>query len=50
MCKNERNCDAESIEEYIAVGGYQALAKVMGSMSPQEVIDEEQYRLEVCLS
>ena len=31
------NCgkiDAESIEEYIAVGGYQALAKVMGSMSP----------------
>ena len=37
------NCgkiDAESIEEYIAVGGYQALAKVMGSMSPQEVIDE----------
>lgn len=37
------NCgkiDAESIEEYIAVGGYQALAKVIGSMSPQEVIDE----------
>ena len=37
------NCgkiDAESIDEYIAVGGYQALAKVVGGMTPQEVIDE----------
>ncbi len=37
------NCgkiDAESIDEYIAVGGYQALAKVLGGMTSQEVIDE----------
>ena len=37
------NCgkiDAESIDEYIAAGGYQALAKALGSMTPQDVIDE----------
>jgi bidirectional [NiFe] hydrogenase diaphorase subunit len=37
------NCgriDAESIEEYIAAGGYDALAKVVTEMQPQEVIDE----------
>ena len=28
-----------SIEEYIALGGYQALGKVLGSMSPEEVIE-----------
>jgi NADH:ubiquinone oxidoreductase subunit F (NADH-binding)/(2Fe-2S) ferredoxin/Pyruvate/2-oxoacid:ferredoxin oxidoreductase delta subunit len=35
------NCgaiDAESIEEYIGVDGYQALAKVVSSMTPAEVI------------
>lgn len=37
------NCgviDPENIEEYIAKDGYQALAKVLTSMSQQEVIDE----------
>lgn len=38
-----RNCgviDPENIEEYIAVDGYQALAKVLTSMEPKSVIDE----------
>ena len=38
-----RNCgviDPENIDEYIAFDGYQALAKVLTSMSSQEVIDE----------
>jgi len=30
----------ESIEDYIAVGGYQALSKVLTSMNPLSVIDE----------
>lgn len=37
------NCgkiNAESIDEYIAVGGYEALAKVLTEMSPEEVIEE----------
>ncbi|NMB55450.1 MAG: NADH-quinone oxidoreductase subunit NuoF [Leptolinea sp.] len=38
-----RNCgliNPEKIEEYIASGGYQALAKVLTSMTPGEVITE----------
>lgn len=38
-----RNCgiiDPYSIEEYIACDGYQALAEVLSSLSPQEVIEE----------
>ncbi|MDD5591240.1 MAG: NADH-quinone oxidoreductase subunit NuoF [Dehalococcoidales bacterium] len=38
-----RNCgiiDPESLEDYLAAAGYQALEKVLNSMSPQEVIDE----------
>ena len=38
-----RNCgviDPAQIEEYIAVDGYQALHKVLTSMTPDEVIDE----------
>jgi len=38
-----RNCgliNPQSIEEYIAVGGYQALGKVLTSMTPEEVIEE----------
>ena len=31
----------EQIEEYIAVGGYKALAKAVTTMTPQEVIDED---------
>ena len=37
------NCgriDAESIDEYIAAGGFCALAKALFEMSPQEVIEE----------
>jgi len=38
-----RNCgviDPESIDDYLAAGGYKAIEKVLSSMSPQEVIDE----------
>jgi len=38
-----RNCgliDPQSIEEYIAVGGYQALGKALTSMPPEGVIEE----------
>ncbi|HDP70569.1 MAG TPA: NADH-quinone oxidoreductase subunit F [Actinobacteria bacterium] len=38
-----RNCgqiDPTNIEDYIAVGGYEALAKVLSDMTPEEVIDE----------
>jgi NADH-quinone oxidoreductase subunit F len=38
-----RNCgviDPGNIEEYIAVGGYSALAKVLGEMTPEQVVDE----------
>ncbi len=37
-----RNCgviDPENIEEYIAMDGYQALAKVVTEMTPEQVID-----------
>ena len=38
-----RNCgviDPENIDEYIAFDGYKALAKVLTTMTPQEVIEE----------
>ena len=38
-----RNCgkiDPESIEDYIAEDGYQALGKVLSEMTPEEVVDE----------
>lgn len=38
-----RNCgfiDPQNIEEYIGADGYAALAKVLGEMTPQQVIDE----------
>ena len=38
-----RNCgviDPENIDEYIGVGGYEALGKVLTSMTPDEVIQE----------
>lgn len=37
--ENCGNIDATSIDEYIAVGGYQALAKALFDMTPQDVID-----------
>ena len=38
-----RNCgiiNPEDIEDYIAVDGYKAIEKVLGSMKPEEVIEE----------
>jgi NADH-quinone oxidoreductase subunit F len=38
-----KNCgviNPESIDEYIAVGGYEATAKALNTMKPQEVVDE----------
>jgi len=38
-----RNCgliDPQSIDEYIALGGYDALGKVLSSMKPEQVIEE----------
>ncbi|MGD8717453.1 MAG: NADH-quinone oxidoreductase subunit NuoF [Candidatus Zixiibacteriota bacterium] len=32
--------DPRSLEDYLAVGGYKALAKVLGGMSPEDVISE----------
>ncbi len=34
--------DPENIDEYIALGGYQALAKVLTKMTPEQVIEEIQ--------
>ena len=38
-----RNCgviNPENIDEYIQVGGYKAIEKVLGTMKPEEVIEE----------
>jgi len=38
-----RHCgrvDPESIDDYVALDGYEALAKALGEMSPQQVVDE----------
>ena len=40
VLKNCGHIDAENIDEYLAVGGYRALEKVLFEMTPQEVIDE----------
>jgi len=37
---NNGSIDPTSIEDYIAVGGYAALAKVLFEMSPRQIIDE----------
>jgi NADH:ubiquinone oxidoreductase subunit F (NADH-binding)/(2Fe-2S) ferredoxin len=37
--RNVGRIDPESIDDYLAVGGYSALAKCMSELSPQEVID-----------
>ncbi len=39
VLKNCGHIDAEHIQEYIAIGGYQSLAKALFEMTPQEVID-----------
>lgn len=38
--ENTGKIDPERIEEYIAVGGYESLYRVIHDMSPQEVVDE----------
>ena len=38
MLKNCGHIDAEHIEEYIACGGYQAFAKALFDMKPEEVV------------
>jgi NADH-quinone oxidoreductase subunit F len=37
---NNRKIDPRSIEDYLAVGGYQALVKALFKMTPEQVIDE----------
>ena len=37
---NNRHIDPTDIRDYIALGGYSSLAKVLSSMSPEEVIEE----------
>ncbi|MDR2163551.1 MAG: NADH-quinone oxidoreductase subunit NuoF [Clostridiales Family XIII bacterium] len=40
VLRNAGRINPESIDEYIAAGGYEGLAKVLSSMSPGDVIDE----------
>jgi len=40
LLTNNKLVDPLSIEDYIAIGGYGALAKVLGGMNPLEVIQE----------
>ncbi|MGB2853777.1 MAG: NADH-ubiquinone oxidoreductase-F iron-sulfur binding region domain-containing protein, partial [Dehalococcoidia bacterium] len=35
-----RFIDPKSIEDYIAIGGYEALAKALGNMTPEQVLEE----------
>jgi NADH-quinone oxidoreductase subunit F len=37
---NNKKIDPHSFEDYLIISGYSALAKVLGSMKPQEVLDE----------
>lgn len=40
VLRNSGKINPESIDEYIAYDGYQAIAKVLSTKTPQEVIDE----------
>jgi len=40
ILSQNRMVDPCSIEDYIATGGYSALTKVLGSMAPEEIIEE----------
>ncbi|MDO4519966.1 MAG: NADH-quinone oxidoreductase subunit NuoF [Eubacteriales bacterium] len=40
VLENCGNIDAESIDEYIAAGGFSALAKAITEMTPEQVVDE----------
>ncbi|NIO05202.1 MAG: 4Fe-4S dicluster domain-containing protein [Proteobacteria bacterium] len=37
---NNGNIDPTSIEDYLAIGGYSALAKALTSMEPQQIVEE----------
>ncbi|MFH0903784.1 MAG: NADH-quinone oxidoreductase subunit NuoF [Methanobacteriota archaeon] len=40
VLKDNRRIDPHSLEDYIAIGGYSALAKVLSGMKPHDVLDE----------
>jgi len=40
LLSQNQEIDPTSIEDYLAIGGYSALAKVLARMSPEEVIEE----------
>lgn len=40
VLENCGNVDAESIDEYIGAGGFMALEKALGTMTPEEVVEE----------
>ncbi len=40
LLAQNRRIDPANIEDYIAIGGYSALARVLGGMAPEAVIDE----------
>jgi NADH:ubiquinone oxidoreductase subunit F (NADH-binding)/(2Fe-2S) ferredoxin/NAD-dependent dihydropyrimidine dehydrogenase PreA subunit len=40
VLRNRGRIDPEKIEEYIAFDGYEAMAKALSGMKPQEIIDE----------
>ena len=37
---SNRHVDPKSIEDYLAIGGYQALVKALSTMTPEQVMDE----------
>jgi bidirectional [NiFe] hydrogenase diaphorase subunit len=40
VCETSGKIDSERVEEYVATGGYQALAKALTEMTPAEVVQE----------
>ncbi len=40
VLRHSGHLDPQNIEDYLALDGYEALAKALGEMSPQDVIDE----------
>jgi NADH-quinone oxidoreductase subunit F len=40
LLENNIKIDPKNIEDYIALGGYSALSRVLSQMSPQEVVEE----------
>ncbi len=42
LLANNEHIDPENIEDYIALGGYAALCKVLFEMTPEQVVDEIQ--------